>query len=553
MTDWYVDSEATGAGSGLLPGDAALLLRTIITSASPGDTIWISKRHNEWVNYNSGTNPTLAICGSAGFKSQPLRIIGWPSVTEPYYAERPTAAQVAGWDGHAGYSNNRPQIRWGTFQSTGIGIPSLPSAINRNFVPYFTYHAIYVANIEFLNSGAAGWIVLDNNATNANKVFVVENCVVIRGASGPSPYVAAYGDAWLYGEGQPQVFYLDSFYDLSGGILYNDGPNVTHFIGGTFDSGWHAASGNYEHQSVTYLENTLINIGDGHWLPGSIGNYFAGVGEQSYSQPPQNYFFSARFYDTSPEALADVAWNKHIFDNQSDYATTMFLSYSQYGGENPAHPFHPNVMPSGTSVSGQVATGYPDLYPQTTELTRPGSPSSAFILISRNAYSSHGNGWVADTAFPRQFGRKGNTSLSQYALPIQQQGCWPRFPGQAYTFQGTEGIPLTVGFWFATQTYDYTKNIDDTNLNNCPLFKPGGTGVVLKCLGADSRIQISKGYWDAGPPTANDQWKKMSATIVPEISGPVWAYITFVEVNQLAGGNYGTASNVFIDPTPEIS
>lgn len=89
MTDFYVDSSATGADNGNTPADAWNSLVSIVGTAA-GDRVWIRRTHNEtW-----STVVTL----SGVTSSNPVHFVGWPISGDVYYPARPAAGVTAGWD-----------------------------------------------------------------------------------------------------------------------------------------------------------------------------------------------------------------------------------------------------------------------------------------------------------------------------------------------------------------------------------------------------------------------------------------------------------------------
>lgn len=100
MADWYIDSSATGTGSGDSPANAHTNLTSIFMTVSGpqwGDRVWV-RRTNVWPS-------TGQTWGRSGFNAQShsfIQIIGWPNSGDDFYDERPAAGVSASWDSDAG-------------------------------------------------------------------------------------------------------------------------------------------------------------------------------------------------------------------------------------------------------------------------------------------------------------------------------------------------------------------------------------------------------------------------------------------------------------------
>lgn len=150
MANWYVDSAATGTGSGDTPTNAAInvtsLCGTLNVNSDVGAMIWV--RRSFFVDNSDARSLALGINSLNVNSHQPTWIIGWPKSGDMFYDQRPAAGVSAGWDADA-------QI-WPTIACSGA--ISISNALSRMMT--------YVTNWVLTNSSATAMNIGDFFATN---------------------------------------------------------------------------------------------------------------------------------------------------------------------------------------------------------------------------------------------------------------------------------------------------------------------------------------------------------------------------------------------------
>lgn len=123
MAHWYVDSAATGTGSGDTPANAALNVTSISAALNVNSDVpamvWV--RRTNHINIVDARSMTWGI-NSINVNSHSMNwIIGWPNSGDPFYEERPAAGVSAGWDSDAANLMFWPTIAVsGGYTPTGI-------------------------------------------------------------------------------------------------------------------------------------------------------------------------------------------------------------------------------------------------------------------------------------------------------------------------------------------------------------------------------------------------------------------------------------------------
>ena len=137
MTDWFVDSGATGGATGLTPADAVIDVFSFFAANSTvyGDRVWIAKNYLHDITGNPNLyKPTAVSANNAG----KIQVIGWPNSGDPYYYSRPVEAISAGWDSHIQPASlgqgDMPTFSTSTYLSNGIDTDRNHDYFNMCFV-----------------------------------------------------------------------------------------------------------------------------------------------------------------------------------------------------------------------------------------------------------------------------------------------------------------------------------------------------------------------------------------------------------------------------------
>lgn len=156
MADFYVDSAATGTGSGTSPANASINIGSLAFGAvaTHGDTLWVRRT---FVVPQSGQ--TWSRSGFNVMSHAFIRVIGWPNTSDLHYDERPAAGISAGWDSDAGHF-------------TGIPHPTIVISRASGGGNNVTGDGIYISNFAVVGSNAQDNLSFDamfGGSNNANR------------------------------------------------------------------------------------------------------------------------------------------------------------------------------------------------------------------------------------------------------------------------------------------------------------------------------------------------------------------------------------------------